>query len=244
MRIALISDLHASEVSLDATLRDIRRQGVDQIVCLGDVATLGPRPKEIIARLRDLGCPCILGNHDEFLFNPAILSTYTEVPIIVQAVDWCREQLSSDELDFLRSFRATLSIDLDGQPGNRLFLYHGSPRSHMEELLSTTPADQVDRMLEGNIATVMAGGHTHFQMMRQHNGILLVNPGSVGLPFKDFVPGNAPTVMCHAEYAIVESHAAGVAVHLHRVALDKRELYAAAQDCTNPFRQMLMHHYR
>lgn len=244
MRIALISDLHASEVSLDATLRDIRRQGVDQIVCLGDVATLGPRPKEIIARLRDLGCPCILGNHDEFLFNPAILSTYTEVPIIVQAVDWCRAELSSEELDFLRGFRASLEIELDGRPGNKLFLYHGTPRSHMEELVSTTPPEQVDRMLEGHEATVMAGGHTHFQMMRQHHGILLVNPGSVGLPFKDFVPGNAPTVMAHAEYAIVESHAQGVAVHLHRVALDKAELYAAAVDCTNPFREMLKHHYR
>ncbi|HNN98109.1 MAG TPA: metallophosphoesterase family protein, partial [Pseudomonadota bacterium] len=158
MRIALISDLHASEVALDATLRDIRRQGVDQIVCLGDVATLGPRPKEIIARLRDLGCPCILGNHDEFLFNPAILSTYTEVPIIVQAVDWCRAELNTQELDFLRSFQATLAIELDGRPDHHLFLYHGSPRSHMEELVSTTPADQVDRMLEGQVATVMAGG--------------------------------------------------------------------------------------
>ena len=51
----------------------------------------------------------ILGNHDEFLFNPAILSTYTEVPIIVQAVDWCRAELSTQELDFLRGFQATLA---------------------------------------------------------------------------------------------------------------------------------------
>jgi predicted phosphodiesterase len=243
MRIALISDLHASEVALEATLRDIRRVGVDQIICLGDVATLGPRPKEIIARLRQLGCPCILGNHDEFLFNPAILSTYTEVPIIVQAVDWCREQLSQDELDFLRGFHASLEIDLDGRAGNKLFLYHGTPRSHMEELVATTPPEQVDRMLAGHEATVMAGGHTHFQMLRQHHGILLVNPGSVGLPFKDFIPGSAPTVMPHAEYAVVESHADGVAVHLHRVALDKQALYAAAVDCSNPFREMLKHHY-
>lgn len=246
MRIALISDLHANEIALDAALRDIRRVGVDQLVCLGDVATLGPRPKEILARLRDLGCACILGNHDEFLFNPGLLQTYTEVPIIVQGVDWCRAQLSSDELDFVRSFRAGMEIDLDGLDGRgerKLLLFHGTPRSHMEELLSATPPDQVDRMLAGHSALVMAGGHTHFQMLRQHHGILLVNPGSVGLPFKDFVPGSAPTVMSHAEYAIVESHAHGVAVHLHRVSLDRGALRRAAADCDNPFREALLGHY-
>ena len=45
MRIALISDLHANEVALAAVLADIARVGVDQIVCLGDVATLGPHPE-------------------------------------------------------------------------------------------------------------------------------------------------------------------------------------------------------
>jgi predicted phosphodiesterase len=44
VRIALISDLHGNEVALTAVLDSIGRAGVDQIVCLGDVATLGPRP--------------------------------------------------------------------------------------------------------------------------------------------------------------------------------------------------------
>lgn len=67
MRVALISDIHANEVALQAVLDDIARVGVDQIVCLGDVATLGPRPGATIQTLRDLACPCIQGNHDAFL---------------------------------------------------------------------------------------------------------------------------------------------------------------------------------
>ncbi|MBT4091189.1 MAG: hypothetical protein HOE30_22115 [Deltaproteobacteria bacterium] len=37
MRIALISDIHANEVALKAVLKDIAQNGVDQIVCLGDI---------------------------------------------------------------------------------------------------------------------------------------------------------------------------------------------------------------
>jgi predicted phosphodiesterase len=41
MRIALISDIHANEVALKAVLKDIAQNGVDQIVCLGDIVLRG-----------------------------------------------------------------------------------------------------------------------------------------------------------------------------------------------------------
>jgi putative phosphoesterase len=241
MRIALISDLHANVVALDAVLRDIERVSVDQIVCLGDVATLGPLPGATIRKLRDLGCPCILGNHDEFLLDPALIHTYTEAPIIVDAVDWCRDQLSSDDVDFLRTFEPKREISLEG--GATLLLFHGSPQSHMDDLLATTPADEVDRLLGQHAATVMAGGHTHIQMLRQHRGTLLVNPGSLGMPFKEYVARGVPTVLDHAEYATVESTVRGVRVQLHRIALDKSALRRDVQGSDNPLSGMLLQQY-
>src|SRR5438093_1000775 len=98
MRVALISDIHANEVALQAVMADIKRVGVEQIICLGDVATLGPCPGVVIQTLRDLRCPCILGNHEAFLLDPDLIQTYTEVPVVVEAVDWCRGRLSADEL--------------------------------------------------------------------------------------------------------------------------------------------------
>ena len=47
-RVALISDLHSNLVAVRAVLADIRRTGVDQIICLGDVANLGPAPNAVI----------------------------------------------------------------------------------------------------------------------------------------------------------------------------------------------------
>lgn len=214
----MISDLHGQMAALSAVLGDAEARGVDRLVCLGDVATLGPSPKAMLAELRKLGCTCIMGNHDAFLLDAALIHTYSEAPIIIEAVDWCRAQMSDDELDFVRGFEATHTIDLGG--GATLLCYHGSPRSNVEDLLATTPPDEVDAMLHGHAATVMAGGHTHLQMTRQHFGTLLVNPGSVGLPFEAYVAPKPPSLLRHAEYAIVEATGANVSVSLHRVAVD------------------------
>jgi putative phosphoesterase len=241
MRVALVSDIHGNEVALRAVVDDVEQVGVDQIVCLGDVATLGPLPGSVIKILRDLACPCIMGNHDAFLIDPGLIHTYTEAPIIVEAVDWCRSQLSVEELDFLRAFRPRLEIPLDAH--STLLCFHGSPRSHMEDLLCTTSAVELGRLLAGEEATVMAGGHTHIQMLRQHRGTLIVNPGSVGAPFKEFVSGQRPTLLHHAEYAIVETTQGSLNVSLRRVHLEKQALRQMVTASDNPLRPWLLQQY-
>lgn len=240
MRLALISDLHGNLVALRAVLADIRRTAVDRIVCLGDVATLGPAPGAVVATLAELGCPVVLGNHDEFLTDANLIHSYTEIPVIVASVDATRASMSRTELDFLRTFRATLELDLDGAV---LSLFHGSPRSHMEDLLATTPAEHLDQALGQRRTTVMAGGHTHLQMLRQHRGTLLVNPGSVGLPFESYAAGGPPTILPHAEYATIDASGRSVAVTLHRVPLDRAALLAQAEAWDNPLRDYLVAQY-
>jgi putative phosphoesterase len=241
MRVALISDLHGNRLALEAVLAHIGRVGVDRIVCLGDVATLGPHPEWVIDRLADLGCECILGNHDEFLFDSELIRSYTEAPIVVQAVDWCRQAVSARAIERVRAYRRSLRLELDG--AGELLLFHGSPRSHMEDILATTPPEELDALLDGAQATVMAGGHTHIQMLRQHRAMLLVNPGSVGMPFKQYVAGRTPEILAHAEYAIVDGAAAGVTVTLQRVALDRAALRAQAASVQFPLGPALQQMY-
>src|SRR5258708_5784923 len=104
MRVALISDIHGNEIALAAVLAEIDHEAVDVAYCLGDIATLGPRPRETLDMIRSRGLRCVMGNHDEFLLLPDLISTYSTVPIVAEAVDWCRTELSTADLDFLRHF--------------------------------------------------------------------------------------------------------------------------------------------
>lgn len=54
MRIAIISDIHGNSVALESVLSDLQAEHIDRVVCLGDIATDGPQPREVIARLKAL----------------------------------------------------------------------------------------------------------------------------------------------------------------------------------------------
>lgn len=240
-RIALISDIHGNAIALDAVLAAIRERGCDEIICLGDVATLGIGPREVVARLRQLGCRCIRGNHEDYLLNPELRDAHTEHNSVRQAVDWCRAQLSAADLEFLAGFEARFERPLGG--GRTLLLYHGTPSSNTINLLPELPIDQFDRLLGADRADVMAGGHTHVQMLRQHRGTLVVNPGSVGAPFLEYPTNGPPTIMPHAEYASLDICPDQVSVSLHRVALDHDQMRSAILASSNPLGPALLAPY-
>lgn len=241
MRVALISDLHGNDLALRTVLDEVDRQGVDQLVCLGDTATLGTRPREVLGRLADRKCVCIVGNHDAFLLDPGLVEGYTDAPVIRESVLWCRDQLSPGELAFVRSFVPRYELTAPGDA--RLLFFHGTPRSHMEDLVATTPPERVDEMLDGERALVLGGGHTHVQMLRQHRGMWLTNPGSVGMAFELYVEGKVPRLLPHAEWALVEVTRGKASVTLHRVELERSALRAEVAGSPSPLASWLASQY-
>jgi predicted phosphodiesterase len=234
MRIALISDIHGNLVALDAVLADIKREGADQIVCLGDVALLGPQPREVIARLRELGCPGIMGNHDHELLNMDELHDDPDaMPWLVDAADWCFSQLSQNDLAFLGSFVPHLEISLDDT--TNMLCFHGTPDSPNGVILATTPSDELDSIFEGYSATVMVGGHMHIQMLRQHKGTPVVNVGSVGMPLEEMPFEETIVYLPWAEYAIISWANEVLNVDLRRVSVDFDAMIQAGKDCEYPW---------
>jgi predicted phosphodiesterase len=234
MRIALISDIHGNLISLKTVLADIERQNINEIIFLGDVATLGPQPHEVIHLLRQLGCPCVVGNHETYLFKPALGQAYMHgTQWFSDVLTWCRARLTPEDYQFMRSFQPMLKVKLEGD--NTLICYHGSPRRHTDNILATTPPTELNEMLAGRRATVMAGGHTHVQMMRQHLGILVVNAGSVGMPFEQMPFGErGPRVMPWSEYTIISSENGMIGVTLRRVPVDINAIKQAGIDARMP----------
>jgi putative phosphoesterase len=240
-RIALISDIHGNQLALRRVLDDARQSGVDQIACLGDVATLGPHPREVLTMVQEACDFFILGNHDEYLFDAASILEHTAAPPVLQAVEQCRDLLDAAEIRWVEGFARRLLIPVSSTAS--LLLFHGSPESNNRDLLAQTPEPELTEQLLGHAATVMAGGHTHIQMLRQHRGQLLVNPGSVGLPFEQFVHGGPPTILAHAEYAIVQFRGSDVSVELRRIELDRAQLAQAAREWEGPMAAYLAEQY-
>ena len=89
----------------------------------------------------------------------------------------------------------------------------------------------------------MAGGHTHVQMLRQHKGLWLVNPGSVGKPSAEMPCQGTPRLLPWAEYAIVHERHGVLGVELHWVPLDLDALTQTILASDLPMRDWLARQY-
>ena len=65
MKLAAISDIHGNLPALQAVLADIERQGVDQVVNLGDILSGPLQPAETAELLMARNFTTIRGNHGE-----------------------------------------------------------------------------------------------------------------------------------------------------------------------------------
>ncbi len=229
MRVGIISDVHGNRVALEAALAALERVGVDTLVCLGDVAATGPQPTAAIALLQESGAATVMGNTDAWLLDPpAERPTEGDDRILDEVERWGAARLGPDDRAFLEGFAPTVSVPLPG--GRTLLACHGSPRSFDEELLPTLSDAELAEILSGVTADVVAAGHTHLPMVRRTGRRLLLNPGSVGLPFDPQPPGPDSRHPAWAEYAVLEAdERGGLAVTLGRVGWDAREIVAAAK---------------
>ncbi|WIG60757.1 MAG: Diadenosine tetraphosphatase related serine/threonine protein phosphatase [Ktedonobacterales bacterium] len=231
MRIAIISDIHGNLIALNAVLDDLAREPLDQIICLGDVASFGPQPAEVVARLRAAGCPVVMGNADAELLTPGAPAADETLRRLQEIDVWCAAQLSTADRAYISSFQPTISVTLD--TGASLLCYHGSPQSFNDPIRTTTSDDDLARYFSGFSAQLFAGGHTHIQMLRRYRDALVLNPGSVGLAY-DRVPspGVADATVRNppwAEYAILTVAGGRLGVDLRRVPFDVAALLRAAR---------------
>jgi predicted phosphodiesterase len=216
-RIGILADLHGNAVALDAVLAALAADRVDRLVCLGDVVA-GPQPRAVLARLREVDCPSVMGNADAEVLTPPPSASDEDARRAAEIAGWCAARLSPADLNTLRGFPPTLEIPLGD--GATLLCCHGSPRSFDEAIRPTTPDDDLDAMLADVAALVVAAGHTHVQSVRRHRDKLLVNPGSVGLPFDPLPPAAPVRNPPWAEYAVLTAAAGALSVDLRRVPFD------------------------
>jgi putative phosphoesterase len=218
MRLAIISDIHGNLVALEAVLADIAQQRCDQVICLGDVVEDGPNPRECLHKIHELGCETVMGNTDE-----RMLKFHGQTPdSSVEGVShrrnfWSANRLDHADCELIKTFKPFLKLEL-GELS--LIAYHGSPKSNTDMIVHSTSGDELEAFFAGHIAHLFVGGHTHRQFSINHHEARVINPGSVGLPYRTskFGKGFRPFL---AEYAVFEVQEAGVGIDLRQVKVDQ-----------------------
>ncbi|MGH2531679.1 MAG: metallophosphoesterase family protein [Thermomicrobiales bacterium] len=229
MRIALISDIHGNCGALDAVLEDLGGRSVERMVCLGDAIQGGPRPAETVARLREMGCPVVMGNADAWLLTGEETGAEKPATERMRAIRaWQLEQLSAEDQAFVAAFVPTVEVEL---PDGRLLLcFHGSPDSFDDIILPTTPDDEARRLLGESGAAVFTGGHTHLQQVRRFGDALFVNPGSVGFAFDRHQPEDNFQADHWAECAVLSVENGRFGLEFRRVPFDVAAVVRQAFD--------------
>lgn len=239
MRVALISDIHGNTVALDAVLNDMSRARPDVIVCLGDIAAGGPDPGGAVDRIAELGCVAVQGNTDAGMVDmpawwrdPASIGLPAPALPGLEVSVWSAEQLSHEQRNYLDALPGTSLVEFGS--ASEILAFHGSPRSADEIIMATTPADELDAMLDGAIVSILAGGHTHVPLVRRHGNQTLLNPGSVGMPFAEYGYAGGVAVLPHAAYAMVTAVSNEVNIELRQVLVDHAALEGSVASSEMP----------
>lgn len=103
MRFAIFSDIHSNLEALEAVMLDAEQQKCTDFVCLGDVVGYNANPHECVARIRELGCPVVKGNHDEQASLSKSSREFNE--LAEQAINWTRGHLDDADKQWLRDLR-------------------------------------------------------------------------------------------------------------------------------------------
>ena len=209
MRCAILGDIHGNLPALETVLAGIESDGVDAILCVGDVVGYGANPKECLDIMREKASVVVAGNHDFGTVEKVDL-TYFNADAR-DAVEWTRGQLSDADMAYLAGL--PISDELDGMRVLHSTPYFPDEFSYIQTLYDASLAFG---KLEHEVAFL---GHSHvpvifvdsepldyflvdeFELPRDEK--VMVNVGSVGQP-RDLDP--------RASYALYDTDDRGLSM--------------------------------
>ena len=169
--LGLIGDVHAAAAPLEEALTIFKREAVDEIYCLGDIAGYNDELEQTISLLQASGCKGISGNHD---------LSYIEKVTAMQSVD----SDTDASVSYLQQLPSVIDTVIEGKS---LYMVHAEPpdachggiklRDKTGEIID----DRIDVWTE-KLADfdhdILLVGHTHQVYFEKIGETLVINPGS------------------------------------------------------------------
>ncbi len=193
MKIAVLTDVHANFIALQAVSAEIDAWGPDQVIMAGDLVNRGPRPAECLQFVREKtiseGWRWVRGNHEDYVISQDRKDAPKRGPHfeVHRASYWTYQKLGCD-VSLLKSMPFQQS--LRDPSGGEVRIVHASMRGLRDGIypetsdlaLATKIRSQTSDTQE-MLPAVFCVGHTHRPLIRNLNSTLVVNAGSAGLPF-------------------------------------------------------------
>ena len=249
MRLAILSATHGNPIALDAVLADVEAQGgVDGYWVLGDLVAIGYDPVGVLARLTTLpNVSFVQGNTDRYVVKPGhrphpsladAAADLRLLPILVECAHtfaWTQGYVTAAGwFDWLAALPFSQRLTLPD--GTRLLGVHVAPDRDDGEGVHPRIADATLRtMFAGCEADLVVVGHTHWPLDLIHEGIRVVNVGSVSNP----VPPDL-----RASYAILDADERGYEIELRRVDYSHEDAISAVERCHHPAGDYIVSHFR
>jgi putative phosphoesterase len=172
MKILIVSDLHGNTEALSVLPRDY-----DQLWVLGDLVNYGPNPREVIDFVHSRATLVIRGNHDHAIgWNEDPRCSGPFKAMAAEMGRFTQSALTEAEKKYLASLPLSVTSEICG---SRFYLCHATPS---DPLFAYSPPES--SQWEAEVRSVPPGyllvGHTHLQFLREIDGRIIVNPGSLG----------------------------------------------------------------
>lgn len=158
MRIAVFSDIHGNLEALQAIISDIKSKNFDEIICLGDVLSLGPNPRECLELIMNYNIKMVLGNHEMYYLND--LSKYNDVGEGERKhLEWVKNALSDKHYNYLKSQDIVYGFT---EISNFLFMHfpYDYDNDNFYPLSNLTNSNR-DEMFKSYDADIIMMGHEH-----------------------------------------------------------------------------------
>jgi predicted phosphodiesterase len=229
MPFAVIADVHGNYLALESVLADITRQGITDIVNLGDMASGPLDAGRTLDIMMGMDAVCVRGNHDRYITDYTLDDMYpsdrlAHAQLTPAQIDWLRAlPFSSVYRDEVYLVHATSDDD------NTYWMEAVTP----EGVVHMAPIEAIEHKARGITQSLILCAHTHIaRAVRLHDGRMIVNPGSVGGPgYRDTAPYPHTLEVGHPDacYAIVEKGEDRWQVTFRQVPYDHEAMAALAR---------------
>lgn len=196
MKLAVLSDVHGNLEAFEAVLEDMKSQGIDDAISLGDIIGYGPDPGPCVDLMIESKMMSIMGNH-EWVLKRNTHRRWFNVSSRV-SVDLTAHLLTEKQLEYVTSLPETALW-------HNTLCVHGSPPDSILRYLHQYDDKSLARAMDKMPVDICFVGHTHDLMVFERDSIsverhdlpegtmelkeetrYIINAGAVGQPRDDY----------------------------------------------------------